>query len=395
MKDFVATSKPGCDTRLTCQRIAAQAGAGASADWGRMWQLSGGAGTSLGHDASEPRSPAAPWPRCGHGAAQAAPVGCRGIHVPGHDACLAHLDDADRTAYLATLAPGADIDHRGTVFTEEPLSELLTALRDLATDRPCLGRAQETAVALSRSNGSLYLAGLSGLVRLEHTGPVRALCAGVPRRSGGDPRAHRVRGFREPSRVLAACSRWRRNRGRAGAAEGGCPAGPGRPRGGHTQREHGTGLSAGGALGWIPRPETRRLRREDTTAPTAGESRRIGRSCSPSATSSSTVGWGGNGGSLFWCSGEGRTATKAGPDSGSDVPAILRRRTMPEEVQDLFGRPSPVNPCALQLRPVSGVSRVSPGRCPLVYATSCIERSWHGARTRDPRLSAGAAGLRL
>ncbi|WSY72033.1 pentapeptide repeat-containing protein [Streptomyces sp. NBC_00885] len=82
------------------------------------------------------------WPHCGHGAAQAAPVGCRGIHVPGHDACLAHLDDADRTAYLATLAPGADIDHRGTVFTEELLSELLTALRDLATDRPCLGRAQ-------------------------------------------------------------------------------------------------------------------------------------------------------------------------------------------------------------------------------------------------------------
>lgn len=28
------------------------------------------------------------------------PIGCRGIHVPGHTACLAHVADADRDAYL-------------------------------------------------------------------------------------------------------------------------------------------------------------------------------------------------------------------------------------------------------------------------------------------------------
>ncbi|MFI9549548.1 hypothetical protein ACIHAR_37545 [Streptomyces sp. NPDC052016] len=30
--------------------------------------------------------------------------------------CLDHLSDTDRDAYLASLAPGADIDHRGTCF---------------------------------------------------------------------------------------------------------------------------------------------------------------------------------------------------------------------------------------------------------------------------------------
>ncbi|MFF9914801.1 pentapeptide repeat-containing protein [Streptomyces sp. NPDC013457] len=83
------------------------------------------------------------WPHCAHGAAPAtAPVGCRGIHVPGHTACLAHLANADRDAYLAGLAPGADIDHRGTPFTEPLLDALLNALRDPATGHARLGNAQ-------------------------------------------------------------------------------------------------------------------------------------------------------------------------------------------------------------------------------------------------------------
>ncbi|UYQ65355.1 pentapeptide repeat-containing protein [Streptomyces peucetius] len=77
-------------------------------------------------------SPAPPeWPHCGHGADPATdPVGCRGIHVPGHTACLAHLSEVDRTAYLVGLAPGADIDHRGTTFDEHLLVQLLSALSD-------------------------------------------------------------------------------------------------------------------------------------------------------------------------------------------------------------------------------------------------------------------------
>jgi hypothetical protein len=88
--------------------------------------------------------PGAPsWPYCAHGADPATdPVGCRGIHVPSHTACLAHLANADRATYLASLAPGADIDHRGTPFTESLLNALLNALHDPATGRPCLGAAQ-------------------------------------------------------------------------------------------------------------------------------------------------------------------------------------------------------------------------------------------------------------
>ncbi|MFF9870310.1 pentapeptide repeat-containing protein [Streptomyces sp. NPDC013953] len=82
------------------------------------------------------------WPHCAHGADPAAdPVGCRGIHVSGHTACLAHLADAERDAYLAGLTPGASIDHRGTTFSESLLDALLNALRDPATGNARLGDA--------------------------------------------------------------------------------------------------------------------------------------------------------------------------------------------------------------------------------------------------------------
>uniref|UniRef100_A0AAU2K037 Pentapeptide repeat-containing protein n=1 Tax=Streptomyces sp. NBC_00049 TaxID=2903617 RepID=A0AAU2K037_9ACTN len=93
---------------------------------------------------STPPAPGAPsWLHCAHGADSVAdPVGCRGIQVPGHTACLAHLlDDADRDAYFAGLTPGTDIDHRGTPFTETLLSSLLGTLRDPATGHPRLGDA--------------------------------------------------------------------------------------------------------------------------------------------------------------------------------------------------------------------------------------------------------------
>ncbi|MEU5257212.1 pentapeptide repeat-containing protein [Streptomyces longwoodensis] len=52
------------------------------------------------------------------------------------------MSDADRVVYIAGLQPGADIDHRGTPFTEELLSELLAPLRDPVSGRPCLGCAK-------------------------------------------------------------------------------------------------------------------------------------------------------------------------------------------------------------------------------------------------------------
>ncbi|MFF1417998.1 pentapeptide repeat-containing protein [Streptomyces sp. NPDC058280] len=89
----------------------------------------------------EPTRTPPDWPHCGHGTTPEDPVGCCGIHVPGHTACLAHLADADRDAHLAGLTPGTDIDHRGTPFTESLLNALLDALRDPATGHPHLGYA--------------------------------------------------------------------------------------------------------------------------------------------------------------------------------------------------------------------------------------------------------------
>ncbi|AZM57051.1 hypothetical protein DMA15_34510 [Streptomyces sp. WAC 01529] len=88
-------------------------------------------------------SPAPPsWPYCGQDPVPERPFGCRGIHVSGYSVCLAHLADADRDAYLARVVPGADIDHRGTSFTEPLLGSLLSALRDPATRSPRIGFAR-------------------------------------------------------------------------------------------------------------------------------------------------------------------------------------------------------------------------------------------------------------
>ncbi|MCF3142198.1 pentapeptide repeat-containing protein [Streptomyces platensis] len=91
-----------------------------------------------------PPPPGAPdWEYCVHRADNGDDlVSCPGVRVSGQAACLAHLPDADRDAYLAGLAPGADIDHRGTPFTESLLGALLAALRGPATGGPLLGEAQ-------------------------------------------------------------------------------------------------------------------------------------------------------------------------------------------------------------------------------------------------------------
>ncbi|MGY1548294.1 pentapeptide repeat-containing protein [Streptomyces sp. MN6] len=100
------------------------------------------------------------WLYCAHGADPAAdPVGCRGIHVPGYTACLAHLADADRDAYLADLTPGASIDHRGTTFTAPLLNALLNALRDPATGHSRLGDAKFNSAIFqgtAESNSAIF-----------------------------------------------------------------------------------------------------------------------------------------------------------------------------------------------------------------------------------------------
>ncbi|MFD8474287.1 pentapeptide repeat-containing protein [Streptomyces globisporus] len=88
-----------------------------------------------------PQSPPS-WPYCSIGASQDDPIGCIGVRVGVHPACLAHLTDADRENYLADLGPGSAIDHRGTTFTWPLLEALLIAVRDPSTGYARLGTAQ-------------------------------------------------------------------------------------------------------------------------------------------------------------------------------------------------------------------------------------------------------------
>ncbi|MGW1926519.1 pentapeptide repeat-containing protein [Streptomyces massasporeus] len=113
------------------------------------------------------------WPHCAHGADPVTdPVGCHGAHVPGHTACLAHLNDADRTSYLAGLSPGVDIDHCGTPFTEDLLTQLLNALTDPTTHNPHLGTAKFDGALFTGTAGfeQAQFTGTAGFDRAEFSG---------------------------------------------------------------------------------------------------------------------------------------------------------------------------------------------------------------------------------
>ncbi|MEY9997431.1 hypothetical protein ABIE67_009550 [Streptomyces sp. V4I8] len=83
------------------------------------------------------------WPHCGDGADLTAgdPIGCRGRRVEPYAACLAHLAADQRDTYLAALAPGSDLDHRGTELAEPLLQRLLDAVCDSDTQGPRIGNA--------------------------------------------------------------------------------------------------------------------------------------------------------------------------------------------------------------------------------------------------------------
>lgn len=90
----------------------------------------------------------------------------------GH--CLEHLAPAARAAYLTGLAPGSDVDHRGTTFTEDLLRELLTALRDPATGLPRIGHARfdmATFTGEARFDGATFT-GPADFNGAKFTGPV-------------------------------------------------------------------------------------------------------------------------------------------------------------------------------------------------------------------------------
>ncbi|MFE1013780.1 pentapeptide repeat-containing protein [Streptomyces sp. NPDC058794] len=88
-------------------------------------------------------SPVPPgWPHCGENVSPERPFGCTGVRAASHTACLAHLTSSELDAYLAGLAPGADLDHRDTSFSAPLLHRLLDAVRDPTTGHPLLGTAK-------------------------------------------------------------------------------------------------------------------------------------------------------------------------------------------------------------------------------------------------------------
>ena len=142
---------------------------------------------STASDAVPPSSTPPGWVHCGESAdPYGDPVGCRGARVTGFARCLAHVDDEQRTAYLATLTPGSKIDLQGTAFTRALLAQLLDALRDTGTDRVTVGRALFSEAQFSgdaecdevrfneiaRFDGA-YFGGAARFDRVRFSGPAR------------------------------------------------------------------------------------------------------------------------------------------------------------------------------------------------------------------------------
>ncbi|WP_262418175.1 pentapeptide repeat-containing protein [Streptomyces sp. SP2-10] len=108
-----------------------------------------------------------PWSHCD----VTTPDPCSGTPIGAHTKCLAHLAPADRAAYLAGLAPGADINVRGTRITAPLLRQLLAAVR--VAGRPRLGEvdfshvdfpdgADFIKVDFTGSDANFYLASFTG-----------------------------------------------------------------------------------------------------------------------------------------------------------------------------------------------------------------------------------------
>ncbi|MGW1988357.1 pentapeptide repeat-containing protein [Streptomyces collinus] len=113
-----------------------------------------------------------PWPPPWNHCDVTTPEPCSGARIGSHRKCLAHVTPANRAAYLADLAPGADLNLRGTRITAALLRQLLAAVR--VDGRPRLGEvdfshadfpdgADFINVDFTGSNANFYLASFAGL----------------------------------------------------------------------------------------------------------------------------------------------------------------------------------------------------------------------------------------
>ncbi|MEU8919043.1 pentapeptide repeat-containing protein [Streptomyces nigrescens] len=117
------------------------------------------------------------YPHCARDVSPGAgsPFGCRGRTVEPFDACFSHLSDSDRATYLATLGPGSDLDHRGTIISLELFTELITPLIEPGSANPLLGEVKfdfsvlpgDFSVPFARFGGHASFAGcvIEGSVR--------------------------------------------------------------------------------------------------------------------------------------------------------------------------------------------------------------------------------------
>ena len=75
------------------------------------------------------------WPTCGEGDTS----GCTGAQVEAFGRCWAHLSREELRQALSSLAPGNNLDLRGTTLDGRLLGQILSAFRDSHSGKPLIG----------------------------------------------------------------------------------------------------------------------------------------------------------------------------------------------------------------------------------------------------------------
>jgi uncharacterized protein YjbI with pentapeptide repeats len=120
-----------------------------------------------------------PWSHCAAGASTDDPVGCRGVQIPGQSTCLAHASAADKSSYITGLAPGTNLDLRGTHITRSLLQAILGACHDPNSVQPRLGDADFDSATFTGPADfvSATFTGPARFVSATFTGPARFVAA--------------------------------------------------------------------------------------------------------------------------------------------------------------------------------------------------------------------------
>jgi hypothetical protein len=121
---------PGAIRRMSMFTFSISAYCAKDFDYNRSMQRRGRRGQQAGHVAID-------WPTCVAGDSS----GCTGVQLGSYGRCWAHLSAEELRQALGSLAPGKNLDLRGTTLDGKLLRQILSAFRDPQAGELLIGDA--------------------------------------------------------------------------------------------------------------------------------------------------------------------------------------------------------------------------------------------------------------